>query len=88
MKRITSIDRLEARRLLATISGTAKQDYDGNGIGDSWFAGAEVWIDLDHDRMLGPADLVARTDESATYTFNNLLPAMSALILAFNRRVR
>ncbi len=63
---------LESRRLLATISGTIMQDFDGDGVGNASVAGMVVWIDSNNDRLISSSEPQAQSIVDGSYTFGGL----------------
>jgi protocatechuate 3,4-dioxygenase beta subunit len=58
-----------------TISGTAFEDFDGNGLkgaGDTGLSGFTVYLDLNTNGVLDGTDVSTTTDANGNYSFNGL----------------
>ena len=72
-----SIDRLEARRLLATIEGTIWNDADSDGLFDFFedpLPGVLVFLDQNQNRLLDDGETTTLTDAQGEYAFDGLAP--------------
>ncbi|MEM6562065.1 MAG: SdrD B-like domain-containing protein, partial [Planctomycetota bacterium] len=72
-----AVERLEERRLLASISGFIFGDGNGNGVldvGEVPQAGVTVFLDDDRDRTLDPGEVSTTTNALGEYRFDDLLP--------------
>jgi hypothetical protein len=72
-------ERLEHRRLLASISGNLFNDIDSDGLRDFFeepLVGVEVFLDTDADGIIAADDPSVLTDDDGGYLFDNLDPGV------------
>ena len=69
------IERLEDRRLFASISGLVFNDINGDGVrqaNEAALAGRQVYVDINSDGQRQTNEPLARTDSAGRYQFANL----------------
>lgn len=84
LRRQLAFEALEARRVLASISGQLVYDFDGNGALDAYEAGLPGWqiyIDSNNNEQLDVDEPTERTDANGEYTFDDLASGFYTLRL-------
>jgi hypothetical protein len=79
-----SLEQLESRHLLASLTGEVWADTNANGIRDASESGvidARVYLDVNDDQQFSPDEPFVRTDSTGQYLFE-LLPAGDHVVRA------